>query len=566
MSDWNSVDPEIEISREFFEIASDFANPLEAVREAISNAYDWNANNIWISFNVENIEGKKTLVVKFKDDGQGMSKDAVTSVFWGLGKSEVRGKAGKIGEKGHGTKIFLRSEKVIVRTLGPDGAYESECERPFRDLSCGKLHKPRWRTCQAPSDRSSFAEITLQGYNNNERSQFIQPIVKDYIQWFSKAGSIEKYFRNTKARPIIVHLKCLDVDNFEELEYGHPFPEEEHNLEELFKKYELDAADYFVKRFQIEDERLKNLPDVCYQAIIFVEGDKAKRKHNPMIRQRIQAHSLGYRVADRYGIWLCKDFIPIERVNEWITGFGSGSNAFVLLHGFVNCQALSLTANRGNVANTDQEIIEGLKGAVTELVAEIDKDIIKNNLYTLMSWQEEVRTLEIEKADFKKRTELGKNKFFYNFEGVTLYEPSNEAELFGLFMQIYSKKPDLFDFEPLDYSINRGIDLVARKKSPGRVDESPYGYVEFKYKLSGDFNHSFKNLRWIVCWDFGQDCKDGSILTSRVERGERKLIFPSGASADLYFLDDPRGHMKIQILRLREFLIQKLNLRFEKRI
>jgi hypothetical protein len=44
-----------------------------------------------------------------------------------------------------------------------------------------------------------------------------------------------------------------------------------------------------------------------------------------------------------------------------------------------------------------------------------------------------IRTLEIEKADFKKRTELAKNKAGYNFEGVTLYEPSNEAELFGLF-------------------------------------------------------------------------------------------------------------------------------------
>jgi hypothetical protein len=133
-------------------------------------------------------------------------------------------------------------------------------------------------------------------------------------------------------------------------------------------------------------------------------------------------------------------------------------------------------------------------------------------------------------------------------------------------LQIYSIKPSLFDFERLDYSINRGIDLVARKKSPGRVDENPYGYVEFKYKLSGDFNHSYKNRRWIVCWDFGRDCQDGSLLTSRVERGERKLIFPGDGSADLYFLDNPRGFMKIQIIRLREFLIQKLNLRFEKRI
>jgi hypothetical protein len=66
---------------------------------------------------------------------------------------------------------------------------------------------------------------------------------------------------------------------------------------------------------QVDDERLVNLPDIHYQAIIFVEGDKAKRKYNPMSRERKQPRSHGYRVSNRYGIWLCKDFIPIERVN-----------------------------------------------------------------------------------------------------------------------------------------------------------------------------------------------------------------------------------------------------------
>lgn len=46
-----------------------------------------------------------------------------------------------------------------------------------------------------------------------------------------------------------------------------------------------------------------------------------------------------------------KDYIPVIRVNNWISGFGTGSNSLTLIHGFINCQAFKLTANRGTIAN-----------------------------------------------------------------------------------------------------------------------------------------------------------------------------------------------------------------------
>ena len=51
-----------------------------------------------------------------------------------------------------------------------------------------------------------------------------------------------------------------------------------------------------------------------------------------------------YTVAERYGIWLSKDFIPIERRNEVSSYKGS---EYTKLHAFFNCQALRLSANRG---------------------------------------------------------------------------------------------------------------------------------------------------------------------------------------------------------------------------
>src|SRR5437899_8013634 len=93
----------------FFEIASDFRNPLDAVREAISNAFDATATEIHVRATMSDYKGEKELVLEFEDNGSGMQLDAddpkVPSVaaFFDLGHSTRRGAADKIGNKGHGT-------------------------------------------------------------------------------------------------------------------------------------------------------------------------------------------------------------------------------------------------------------------------------------------------------------------------------------------------------------------------------------------------------------------------------------------------------------------------------
>ncbi|SFD95042.1 hypothetical protein SAMN05428981_102467 [Bacillus sp. OV194] len=47
-----TIRPKVDETQEFIEIANDFSNPLELVREAISNSFDAKANKIWISFEV----------------------------------------------------------------------------------------------------------------------------------------------------------------------------------------------------------------------------------------------------------------------------------------------------------------------------------------------------------------------------------------------------------------------------------------------------------------------------------------------------------------------------------
>ncbi len=318
---WEAIEPSVSAEAEFFEILNDFGNPLEIVREAISNAVDANATEMDIIFEVREIGGTARSVIRFVDNGKGMPEDVLRRDFWGLGHSTSRGDHEKIGEKGHGTKIFLRSERVSVRTQGADGAFESECERPLAALAQKQLHSPKIRRIKLYQDHSG-TEIEVVGYNDNERSKFVQSITKDYILWFTKIGSVERAFGIDVLENFRLRLKCLDADAIETIRFGHVFPEWNSAIEALFEEHGSDAAGLYVRRLIKKRVRLPNHPEVTFDAIISVEGDTVKRATNPMLRDRGRASTGRYRVLDRYGIWLCKDYIPIERVNDWISSFG----------------------------------------------------------------------------------------------------------------------------------------------------------------------------------------------------------------------------------------------------
>jgi hypothetical protein len=570
------IQPEVNAEAEFLEILNDFGDPLEILREGISNAIDAHATWIKIGFSAEEIDGARQLVLSMIDNGQGMTRDVLAKAFWGLGYSPSRERDDAIGEKGHGTKIYLRSEHIEVRSQSVEGAFFSICERPLRALSQKKLHQPKLAAIDnfLPDDpnflpgSNTGTEIKIIGYNNNEYSKFIQGIVKDYLLWFTKVGSVERIFSIDTFENFKVYLKCLDQASYEEIGFGHPFPSENADINRLFNEKGTGAADLYVKRYVWKGQRLENHPFVTFDAVISVEGDEAKRSYNPMLRERLGADRAKqglYRASDRYGIWLCKDFIPVVKKNDWIIGFGSGSNAFVLLHGFINCQHLRLTANRGDIANTDVRVIEELKVSVQKLINQVDNDLDNEGIYTLREWQDENRTLQQEKTEFTRRIKKLKNRKIARFEDRLLVEPANESELFGLFITMYALKPDIFDFEPIDYNTTKGIDIIARNKIPNMITEGEHSYIELKHTLQKKkFNHAFDYLRWIICWDFDRTVSPGVELRGIEEPDVRQLqVSTDSQGHSIYFLDNQRRHSKIQVIRLKEYLKQRLGVVFE---
>src|SRR5260370_17724589 len=89
----------------------------------------------------------------------------------------------------------------------------------------------------APSQRHTGTSIRVYGYNQNERSSFVQNVVKDYIAWFTKFGSIEIELGIETLKDLKLHLKCLDRDDFELIPFGHPFPPENQNIDNLFNQH-----------------------------------------------------------------------------------------------------------------------------------------------------------------------------------------------------------------------------------------------------------------------------------------------------------------------------------------
>lgn len=559
MSSTFVITPEVNATQEFIEIAQDFANPLEIVREAISNAFDARAKVVKVLFDVVDESGESTLRIRIHDDGCGMDNETIRS-FFDLGNSLSRSDKEKIGEKGHGTKVYLNSRSIEVTTSRNGKKLHAIMEDPFR-----KLHKrtiPEVKCTEMGDTEDSGTCIEILGYNNNRRERFTHHNLRDYVNWFTKFGSIERELGISDFADVTLELKGLDRETPEQLAFGHTFPDESESTDKLFEKHMVAAPDFYCKRF-VRTGTLKNYPEVSYHAVFYVEGNKVKWSYNPMLqRPGYSAPKWGYKVQDRYGIWLCKDFIPIQRKNEWVTVKGT---EFTRFHAFFNCQSLRLTANRGSADNTPSEIMQDIREEVEQFYDEIVSGKEWQEIDWLESEADAYRTAEKERKDYSFRIDRIRKGNVAEYKGIMLVEPHRESGVYSLFVQLGTLEPGLFPFQILDYDTHEGIDLIVKGDRTTPITSSKLYYVEFKYFLSPKFNHSFENLHSIVCWD--TQIKHDEVVTD-IQGKQRKfqIVQPQGEDGiALFFLDDPKAAHKIQVYVLRDFVKSKLSIEFKPR-
>lgn len=553
------INPEVNSAQEFIEIAQDFSNPLDLVREAISNAFDAQAKNITLDFSVISEYGERILKIAIIDDGKGMDKEGLKS-FFDLGNSLNRYDEDAIGEKGHGTKVYFNSKKIDVTTIKDGKKYFAIMNEPKRELFNQKIPQVDVSVEEALQEEKGTI-INIYGYNNNRRDKFTHEQLKDYILWFTKIGSVEAVFDINRNSDIKLQFKGVDHDQFEEVKYGHYFPQESKKVSELFEEYMVDAPKWYCKKI-IKVGSLKNMPEIKYQAIFSIEGTKVKYGYNPMIRRSGHTAPEGsYTVQDRYGIWICKDFMPIQRKNEWITS----KSEYTKLHAFVNCQGLRLTANRGSIENTPSEILQDLKDAVKEIY----DNIVQSDDWSDLEWLESeagaYNTVEKEKRDFKRRIDKVNRARIAQFNGINLIEPQQENGVFTIFMQLSGYNSTLFPFVVVDYDTHSGIDVIVKAQDTMPIKTSKLYYVEFKNYLSKEFNHSFENLHSIICWDINLNELRNNEEVKDIANQRRILkIVPPENENDYtrYYLDSLRNERKIEVFVLKYYLKEKLKIDF----
>ena len=594
----------------FKELALNFTDPLELFREAISNSYDAGANNIWITVRNENWKGNLRYVITVRDDGAGMVFDeerpscetGELQKFFTLGRSmRADGDRDWIGEKGIGMKIVFHSEYLEVTTwAGPHlPVYRAFVEEPWRTLHAGELPDYEYEAKSPEPEEApphTFTEVRVVGFFDNDGSHLLADEIEDYIKWFTKWGSFEGRIREELKKDkerLSLHLNLprpgpagkvtLEAPGAvapREIPFGHPFPDmgsekilKNQSLGKALEKLgELPAdkvADelsdlkrkhwmYFVKVGQLSE-----FPQVTWQAVVSVEGERAKHSYNPCLRTRGAVQKFSYKAEDRYGLWFCKDYFPAAHVNEVamrvLTKEGQRSRFKVLF----NSQFFRLNADRTSVGNTDAGILRALEGAAAEVV----KEMVSREDWTWSELiEEEAQSLTSESQDRKqlegRRFEAFRKPLIRLEDGTELARaPATEAETVLLLHRLAARFEKLFGFhQPLDWRTDKGIDSVVEAPGPGQ----DVLFVEFKRDLrKGQFNHTFRWLDYVVCWQVTADEED-----TLTDTAGKKMRLKRHKPED-YELPDQApwtlegGQRVVRVFSLKDILEEKLNAKIE---
>jgi hypothetical protein len=563
-------DPEVDEVRELLEIARDFTDRKDAIREAISNSMDWGATLIEITVEEDRQRPDEELVITIVDNGVGLNEERLHA-FFALGRTteppvdDSRAPVGrKIGYKGHGTKTFLNSRRIEVFSQTSECTVYAEMDEPLAKLMKGEL--PQYG-CDVDTEQNgeTRTEIKLFGYDTNRsKKDFAHHVLKDYVLWFTRFGSVEKEFDILGCQGTALVLQGLGRHDPEDIPFGHPFAAENHNIGTLRRTRPGDWTKAYVRRWLFHDLRMLEYPGQSIDIVFYIEGDEAKRNYNPMIRTQGKPVLYGmYKVEERYGLWACKDYIPVARVNEWL---GLGKRLETKYHAFVNSQDFRLTANRGDIGNTPPDFLRAVEDTVRD---EFERQIQGSDPYqeyeASAELAEQYQTAGQEKTDFRKRQKRARSKRVFTHKGVDLIEPGVEMGVVALFNQIYALETDLFPFRVVDYDTSRGYDALAVTPTPSDLSQQRMHFVEFKYMLGRDFNHSFDFLYYIVCWDCS--LSDGDEVRDMVGKKRVLHITPrhDGSDHTIYMLVDPAGQHNIEVFVLKYYLEETRAIQFHPR-
>lgn len=486
--------PQVKETSIFKEIAQNIVNPLEIIREGISNSCDADAKNISIII-YRNEFGN--FVIEVNDDGKGMSFEDIHR-FFNLGDSNKNFVG--IGKKGLGTKTYYKSNNITIITQSKDGkAYKAIMFRPWFKLNDGYI--PQYSIEEIESENvSQGTTIKIEDYIvDNPEKYFNFDTIKDYILWYTAAGSFKTFFsnytqlynliKNVQIAPrIFINDKILGLEA--EIAGTHQFspPQEipEEDIEEPIYKKSLNYCRHFGP---FHRETNINGEYVSVQIYGTVSGNNC-RKSICKLKQ-------GETLKSRFGLYLAKDFIPFTKNTELLH-----DPLYYHYHILVNSQNFELTADRNNISNENSPKIMWVYKQAKDIIDNYIKPLAENCYFKMRKDEEKDHIIKCRKESVGKSLRKLDKLENLMLEDIPItkkpYCESQVALLFAsLLSNINTKTFIRYINKIIMFSTNTSTDMICLDNNNKEV------MVEVEYKLSNLFlhKHPIGTFDYIVCWE-----------------------------------------------------------------
>ncbi|EOU1877721.1 DNA mismatch repair enzyme (ATPase) [Clostridium perfringens] len=471
------------------EVIKNVIDPLEIIREAISNSIDAEARNIEIRiFKNENSK----FSISIKDNGNGMNYEEIQS-FFNLGYS----KDVNDGKKGFGINTFLKCDKLIVESkkMGSKTVL-GIIDKPFENLISGKL--PSYELHSIDKNTRCGTTIIIENYYvKNPNKYFNIETLKDYILWFTAAGSFKNIFSNNlevsndiKNINIIprIFLKDDICDSEEEFIGIHKFHREQENPKKNIKATIYIKSSNYCKHFgPYYMSTMINGEYISFQMYGTVSG-KNCRGNLAVLRN-------GEKLKDRFGIYLSKDFVPVCKIRELIPTVDNS-----MFHLLLNSQNFELSFDKRNVVNLEDDRIKW--------ILECAKNIIERKILpkAYQCYYTMIKNEQTQYLDRRRRTNIDLTYSYfredlYNNNLAVKKEPHDGLTLLFLFISFLSSKEYKKYLNGLDkivtYSNNSLFDLVCEDKNLNLKT------VLIEYLLKSSVRSIIEmDFDYIICWEF----------------------------------------------------------------
>lgn len=460
--------PKVNEVNEFLEIARDFQDPLEVLRESLSNSYDANATEVVIK--IRTAEHGSDIIID--DNGEGMTRRDLES-FFDLGNSR---KSGSIGYKGHGTKIFYKSDQIVVNTSRDNTTLRAVMDDPWEKLNNEQL--PEYEVSE--TERRRINPGTLIRITSFKSGQGFEPKsltynkIHHYLTWKTIGGSTAHYFRDdAHEMEITVSLDKSIDDTRKSVVMSNKMDLPAEQLESTDGRF---PTERMCRHFGPSTLKI-NLPDgsATDLQIVGMVGGKAARNELPTYGR----HSA------QFGIWLAKDHIGVERYNEAI----SSDNEFLHFFFIANCQDLELSANREQIRNKSGVVYQAITDELDHYMSKVAEHP------WVREYLEERKHAELERRAVSQGDSVDTRQA--RIEERTAFTPSNPAEVIAVL-----ERSNHQTLEPIHIAdFNPSADINAIVESSAGL--SPASISVSMSQTFADKTLPLLNTDAIVCWDYG---------------------------------------------------------------